>query len=225
MMPACGVRCEPPCLRRRYTAPGRTHGTGPMIEIFRCSGAAIAPHLDDLARLRIAVFRDFPYLYDGDAAYERAYLSTYAASAGSVFVLARDGQRVVGAATGVPLADEAPAFQRPFRERGIDVGQVFYFGESVLLPEYRGQGIGHRFFDHRQAHARELGGFGFTAFAAVDRAPDDPRKPADHRGNDAFWVKRGYVRQSGMTLRLAWKELGEAAESDKPLTFWLRPLD
>ena len=29
------------------------------------SGAALLPHLDDVARLRIAVFRDWPYLYDG----------------------------------------------------------------------------------------------------------------------------------------------------------------
>lgn len=196
-----------------------------MIDVFRCSGAAIAPYLDDLARLRIAVFRDYPYLYEGDAVYERSYLSTYAASAGSVFVLARDGERTIGAATGVPLADEASAFQQPFLGRGIDLGQVFYFGESVLLPEYRGQGIGHRFFDHREAHARELGGFSFTAFAAVDRAANDPRRPANHRDNDVFWSKRGYVRQPGMTMQLAWKELGEETETEKPLTFWLRRLD
>jgi GNAT superfamily N-acetyltransferase len=196
-----------------------------MIEVFRCSGAAIAPYLDDLARLRIAVFRDYPYLYEGDAAYERGYLSTYAASAGSVFVLACDGKRVVGAATGVPLADEASAFQQPFVGRGIDPAEVFYFGESVLLPEYRGHGIGHRFFDHREARARELGGFSFTAFAAVDRSADDPRRPANHRDNDVFWSKRGYVRQPGMTMQLAWKELGEETETEKPLTFWLRRLD
>ena len=29
------------------------------------TGAAIEPALPDIARLRIAVFRDFPYLYDG----------------------------------------------------------------------------------------------------------------------------------------------------------------
>ena len=42
------------------------------------SGAALLPHLDAVAALRIAVFRDWPYLYDGDAAYEREYLDAYA---------------------------------------------------------------------------------------------------------------------------------------------------
>ena len=187
-------------------------------------GAEIAPHLDDVARLRIEVFRAFPYLYDGDLDYERRYLATYARSDESVFVLARDGERVIGASTGIPLDQDGDAFQQPFLEHGIDVGRVFYFGESVLLPEYRGLGLGHRFFDERERWARQLGRFDLTAFAAVDRSVDDPRRPSAHRDNDVFWAKRGYVRQQRMTMRLAWKEIGEAHESEKPLTFWMRRL-
>ena len=190
----------------------------------RVSGPAIGPWLDDVARLRLAVFRDWPYLYDGDLAYEQDYLRAYARSADSVFVLALEGDRVVGASTGLPLADDTLEFQRPFLEAGRSVEDVFYFGESVLLPEYRGLGLGHRFFDEREAHARSLGRFAFTAFCAVDRDPGDPRRPADHRGNEVFWTKRGYVRQPGLTMRLGWQEIGESASSEKPLTFWLRAL-
>ncbi|UWX03587.1 GNAT family N-acetyltransferase [Pseudoxanthomonas sp. NC8] len=185
------------------------------------SGTAIEPWLDDVARLRIAVFRDWPYLYEGDAAYERDYLSAYARSPDSVFVLAIDGDRVVGASTGLPLADDAPAFAEPFRASGPPVEQVFYFGESVLLPEYRGLGVGHAFFDRREAHARALGGFRWTAFCAVDREEDDPRRPAGHRPNDAFWHGRGYARQPGMTMQLPWNERGRG-EVGHALTFWLR---
>ena len=188
------------------------------------TGSAIRPHLDAVARLRIAVFREWPYLYDGDAGYERAYLATYAEAPGSVVVLARDGDAVVGASTGIPLAGEGAAFQTPFLARGIDPARVFYLGESVLLPAYRGHGIGHAFFDARQAHARALGGFAWTAFAAVDRAADDPRRPDGHRGNEAFWRKRGYARQDGMTMQLHWNTLG-IGDTAHPLTFWLRPLE
>lgn len=188
-------------------------------------GAEIAARLDELARLRIAVFREFPYLYDGDAGYEARYLQAYVDAPDSLCVLALDGGRVVGASTALPLADEDAAFQQPFLERGIPVDGVFYCAESVVLPDYRGRGLGHRFFDAREAHARTLGRFRWTAFAAVDRAADDPRRPAGARGNEAFWTRRGYVRQPGMTMRLAWKELGESLETDKPLTFWLRPLE
>lgn len=184
------------------------------------SGGAVAPWLGAVDKLRIAVFRDWPYLYEGDLEYERDYLATYAKSPGSVFVLAIDGDEVVGAATGVPLRDETEAFKLPFAARGIAVGEVFYFGESVLLPQYRGRGIGHAFFDGREAQARKLGAR-WTAFCAVDRDDGDPRKPADARGNDAFWNKRGYVRQPGMQMRLGWNEI-DRGEVENTLTFWLK---
>lgn len=187
-------------------------------------GPAIGDRLADVARLRIAVFREWPYLYDGDEAYEADYLASYVRSADSVFVLALDGGQIVGASTGLPLEDEDAAFRAPFDARALDVSHVFYFGESVLLPSWRGRGLGHAFFDAREAHARALGRFDWTAFAAVDRDDDDPRRPPGHRDNDAFWTKRGYVRQPGMTMRLPWREVGEADAREHPLTFWLRPL-
>lgn len=192
------------------------------IEVHR--GSAIAPWLDDVARLRVSVFRDWPYLYEGDLAYERDYLAAYADSRDSIFVLAKDGERVIGASTGLPLLDDSLAFRQPFLASHIDPAQVFYFGESVLLPAYRGRGIGHAFFDQRQAHARALARFHWTAFAAVDRDEHDPRRPHDHRGNDAFWHKRGYTRQPGMTMQLPWQETGRG-EVPHDLTFWLRPLE
>lgn len=67
----------------------------PTPTITALRGSAITPFLDDLARLRSVVFRAWPYLYDGDPAYERDYLAAYAASPDSVFVLARDGLSLI----------------------------------------------------------------------------------------------------------------------------------
>ena len=192
------------------------------IGLFR--GREIHPWLEDVARLRIAVFRDWPYLYEGNFEYEKDYLAAYARSDDSLFVLAMDQGNVVGASTGLPLADDTPAFRQPFIEQGMPVASVFYFGESVLLPEYRGRGIGHAFFDHREAHARSLGRFEWTAFCAVDRDAGDARRPPGHRPNDAFWHKRGYQRRPGMTMQLAWEEAGQG-EIVHPLTFWMRCLE
>lgn len=196
-------------------------GSSLIVETVR--GTQVLPHLAAVAQLRIAVFRAWPYLYEGDADYERGYLAAYAASPDSVFVLARDGDAVIGASTGLPLLDDSEAFHAPFRAAGIDPASVFYFGESVLLPDYRGQGIGHAFFDQREAHAHALGCFALTAFCAVERAEDDPRKPADHRPNDVFWRKRGYAPQADMRVQLAWTEL-QHGEIDHSLRVWTRPL-
>ena len=64
------------------------------------TGDALECALDDVARLRIEVFRAYPYLYDGDFAYERRYLEPYRANREAVVVGAFDGARLVGAATG-----------------------------------------------------------------------------------------------------------------------------
>ena len=57
-----------------------------VTEVRVLTGAALDSALDDVARLRIAVFRDWPYLYDGDLDYERRYLESYRTSTGAVLV-------------------------------------------------------------------------------------------------------------------------------------------
>jgi GNAT superfamily N-acetyltransferase len=196
-----------------------------MIEICCHTGNEILLHLADLARLRIEVFRAWPYLYDGDIGYEEKYLTTYGRSAESLFVLAFDGNRVIGASTGIPLTDEVQSLQKPFVDKAIPLASVFYFGESVLLPAYRGRGLGHRFFDEREAYARRLGRFSITAFCAVERDANDPRRPGDYRGNDIFWSKRGYRKRIDMQATLDWKDLDAGVTTEKRLAFWMRPLE
>ena len=76
------------------------------ISIERLEGARLDAALDDLARLRIAVFAEYPYLYAGDADYEREYLKEFSAEPGSVLVAAKDGETIVGAATASPMAGQ-----------------------------------------------------------------------------------------------------------------------
>ncbi|MDE3736857.1 GNAT family N-acetyltransferase [Pseudomonas resinovorans] len=188
-------------------------------------GAAIAPHIEDLARLRLTVFREFPYLYDGTLEYEARYLATYAESPESLFVLALDGERVVGASTGLPISDETDEFQRPFREQGWDPERIFYFGESVLLPEHRGAGLGVLFFAERESYARRLGRFEHCAFCAVERPHDHPRRPPDYQPLNEFWARRGYRHHPELRTAYHWRDLDEETESAKPMSFWLKELN
>ncbi len=198
----------------------------PAIQVLRVTGADMLPWLEHVARLRIAVFRDFPYLYDGDMAYEREYLQALSQAAGGVLVLTLDEAGApVGASTGMPLVEAEAAIRVPFQQAGLAEAPIFYCGESVLLPAYRGQGLGHRFFDEREAHARSLPGMHTSAFASVVRATNDPRCPADYHSNHAFWQGRGYREHPQLLATLAWKEVGATAQSDHALTFWLRELE
>lgn len=185
------------------------------------TGAEIVAALNQLAELRIQVFAAYPYLYDGHRAYEAEYLREYAAAQDAVLVAAFDGETIVGAATAAPMIHQKAEFRAPFEERGLNVSRLFYFGESVLLPAYRGRGIGHAFFDQREEQARARGA-NAACFAAVVRPDDHPSHPAGYSPLDPFWRGRGYAPIPGFETSLAWKEHGEDEESDKPMQYWLR---
>jgi GNAT superfamily N-acetyltransferase len=198
-------------------------GAGEVV-VERLFGAAIRPFLDDLATLRIQVFREYPYLYEGSREYEARYLEGYARSERATVVLARQGQRVVGASTAMPLTEHGDGVIVPvLAQAGYDPAQVYYFGESVLLPQHRRLGIGHAFFDEREDAAREQG-MRVAAFCAVQRPDDHPLRPADYVPHDAFWTKRGYTRRADLVATFDWRDLGEPHESEKPMLFWIREL-
>ena len=195
-----------------------------MLTFQRLSAPTLNQYIDELAQLRMQVFRDFPYLYDGDLAYEARYLKTYIEAPDSVIVLAFDGDKVVGASTGVPLRHEMDEVKQPFLDAGLNIDEIFYCGESVLLSEYRGQGAGVAFFNHREAHAESLEGMKYSCFCAVQRPDNHPARPADYQPLDQFWRNRGYEKRSELATHFSWKEVGESEESLKPMTFWMKPL-
>ena len=186
-------------------------------------GDAVAAALDDLARLRTDVFADWPYLYAGSLDYERDYVATYRDAQNAILVAAKDGDRIVGAATGTPMEDHASDFAAPFAATGIPLTDIFYCAESVLLADFRGQGAGHVFFDMREAKAKALGRR-YVAFCSVMRPEDHPARPADYRPLDGFWRKRGYQPLPGVRARFDWKDVDQPGETAKELQFWLRSL-
>ena len=190
----------------------------------RVTGAGIEPHVKDLARLRIEVFREFPYLYDGDEDYERRYLRTYVRSPRSLAVLVYDGAELIGASTGLPMADETPEFQRPFVEHGYDVGTIFYCGESVLRKSHRGRGIYKHLFQARERHAANLPGITLCTFCGVRRVPDHALRPADYVPLNAIWQRFGYTEHPELQTQYVWKDIDEDEPSAKTMRFWTKSL-
>jgi GNAT superfamily N-acetyltransferase len=194
------------------------------ITLANVSGAACEPFLADLARLRIEIFRDFPYLYDGDLGYERDYLRAYVESPESIVVIASANDRIVGASTGLPLLAEDARFRAPFAGSPYDAKRIFYCGESVLSKAYRGRGLYKKFFERRERHARSLDAFDTCAFCAVDRPPEHPLRPPDYVPLDAAWTRLGYTRHPELVAEFAWKDVDRDAETTKPMIYWLKRL-
>jgi GNAT superfamily N-acetyltransferase len=193
-------------------------------EIRRVCGSEILPDVDDIARFRSAVLRDFPYLCDESSADEAAHVRRYAHCAQSVIVLASVDERIFGESSAMPLLAETAAFHVPFIAAGYDPAQIFFGSDPVLLPEYRGSGVYRQFFLQREAFAAELGGFEIVAVCAVERADDHRLRPRDYIAPDAMWARYGYVRHPELVASVAWKDIDSVSETEKPLVFWLKKL-
>lgn len=185
------------------------------------TGQDILPLLPDLARLRITVFREWPYIYDGNVTYEQAYLHTYVKAEGAAIIVAEADRRIVGAATCLPMLATTPNIQKPFSTHGWDLSKLYYFGESVLLKAYRGRGIGVKFFAAREAQAA---GFETTTFCAVDRPPAHPLRDPDYTALDGFWTRRGYTKCPELACRMTWRDRDAAEDTEKTLVFWTKSL-
>ena len=190
----------------------------------RLSGKQIASHVADLAQLRIEIFREFPYLYQGDEDYERHYLQTYIQSPRSTCTLVYDGDLLVGATTGLPLDDEIPAVRKPFLEAGYDLSKIFYCGESVLKKSHRGRGIYKHLFRAREDHARSLGGFELASFCCVQRPADHALRPADYVPLNEIWNRFGYREHPELETDFDWKDIDQPKPTNKRMRFWLKPL-
>lgn len=178
--------------------------------------------VDTLAEVRIRVFSEWPYLYAGTLSYEREYLATYFDCDDALVLIARDGDQVIGVSTALPLAAAESDMRAPFEAASIDVGQWLYFGESVVLPEYRGHGLGVGFFAERESHAMALG-LEHCTFCSVERPDDHPARPQHYFGNERFWENRGY-QPMDLRCQYEWPDIGATQPTAKPMRFWQRRL-
>ncbi len=194
------------------------------IKVKTFAGKEVEKLIPILAPLRIAIFKDFPYLYDGTLAYEMEYLEYYTLAKRAALVVALDHDTPVGAATCIALSEAFPEVIAPFQEKNYPINQFCYFGESVLMKEYRGLGIGNLFFEHREAFAKQFNEFTDCVFCAVVRPEDHPLRPKNYQDLSGFWKKRGYLPEAGLTAEMSWKDENEAEESLKLMQFWRKTI-
>lgn len=194
------------------------------LRFHRERGQGFEKIIEELGALRIRVFRDWPYLYEGDLEYEKKYLRTYVNAPTSFGFFVYDGDQMVGATTAVELEHESDEFKKPFIDKKLDVSQVVYFGESILLPKYRGQGIGKRFMHERLEYTRSFDNKLWAAFCAVVRDAHHVLRPKGYQELDGFWRASGFSPREGMIANFTWKDLDKNEQDQKKLQFWLQQI-
>jgi GNAT superfamily N-acetyltransferase len=185
------------------------------------TGSAVADSLADLASLRIEIFQEFPYLYDGRREDELRYLKLYAEAPEAFVITVTDSGKVVGAATGIPLRHEHQGLIVPFAGSVYPVDEIYYVGELLLCPAYRNQGLGLRLVTQVEAQVRSLGTYRYLTCATVMRPDDHPLRPTQYLPIDRFLARTGFRSLPGMTTEFNWRET-DGVTRTHPMKFWIK---
>jgi hypothetical protein len=178
---------------------------------------------DELAKLRLSIFCEYPYLYDGNLSYDKDYVNRYDKNKDSTIILILDDTNLVGVSTSTPLKNEILKIQQPFIDDGYNIEEIYYLVESILLSPYRGQGIYHQLFTERELVAKNAL-FKYTAFCAIERSDSDPRKPKNYKDLKEIWARYGYKEHPELVTNIDWKEIGVDEMKSHKLVFWVKKL-
>jgi GNAT superfamily N-acetyltransferase len=188
------------------------------------TGTAIADGLDEVATLRLEIFREYPYLYQGRRDDELAYLGAYAAAPDACVILAYDGDAVIGAIAGMPLVHEDPEMIDAFAGITFPLDEVYYVGELLFRSAYRNGGLGQKLLVRLESHLRSLGRCRSLTCATVERPDDHPLRPHDYIAMTRFLARTGFVRLTGVTTSFTWREI-DGVKRDHLMQFWSKSID
>lgn len=194
------------------------------IRIVSFQGEKIRDLIPEIARLRIEVFPEYPFLYVGDYEYETRYLKKFLSMKDAIVIAAFDKDTLIGISTGYPFIYDSQDLQQVLTSANCEPNDYYCFGESVLRKSYRGLGIGKAFFEIRESHVTKLGYYKYICFYTSARPLDDPRRPLDYRPLDPFWNSRGFVKHPELIGSISYQEIGEIQESPKKMVFWIKQL-
>jgi len=190
----------------------------------KLNGAEIGEHLEAIAKLRIDIFREYPYLYKGNPSYEKKYVQTYADSKQAVVILAWDGSVLAGVMTGIPLQDEMEEFKTPFAAEPYPLESIYYLGELLFYPAYRDKGHGSVMLGQMEDYVRDIGGFQHLTCATVVRPDSHPQRPVGFKPIERFLNHANFFKLEKTVVSLPWPELdGETRTHD--LQLWMKHLD
>lgn len=188
------------------------------IQIETFQGKEVIPHLKQLAMLRLAFYREYPYLYEGDLCEEEKYLQLYSQSEQSVLTLAKSGDNIIGVLTGVPLEESSEAICALFSDNGVSPKSVFYLGEIVTAPEYQESDVQQMLYERFEEVVIGLKHFDTIAVCEVER--DDLAVPRSGFSAEVDWDNRGFLRHPELATFYTWRDIGQSELSDHRMVFW-----
>src|ERR1700722_10140808 len=167
-------------------------------------GATLTELIPFIAHQRLTVFKEYPYLYQGNFDGEYTYLSWFAQLPYSAVAVAYDGENPIGFLTGTACTDFERHFQGSmtlFQNAGLNPESYYYFSEVIVLPMYRNKSICRRLLEVLEQYACQQG---FSAGCLTcEHHKYHPLKPIDYRELDPLFGKLGY-KKTELTLLFDW---------------------
>ena len=199
-----------------------------MIEYKAFIAGEIAQLIERVSAMRVAYFREYPYLYDGSdsSEYEKLYLHELSRNKHSIITTAGLDGELAGIATALPLASGADilaGIETKFIERGYNPSTFYYLSEVIVVPHCRGHGIATQLYRALETQAREWG-YARGCLATVKRDPHDVRKPTLYAPPRPLWPKFGY-RRTDIGFNYDWKTFGadgSSRELTNAMEIWIK---
>lgn len=194
---------------------------GLTIQAFKGPEAKI--YFKQIATLRITMFKEFPYLYEGSIEDEEEYLSIYFNSPNSVILLVLDKDKVVGFSSSIPLSEEMEEIKNPFVESDLDINSIHYIGEMIIETAYRTKGMFNIMANYQEEYARSKEYLSIV-FMTVIREHNHLLKPKNYRCLEILWKYLGYELLEGIKVKFSWKQVDGECPQDNQLGIWFKKL-
>lgn len=173
-------------------------------------------YLAQLAEMRIQVFREYPYLYEGNLDYEFDYLERYVQCPSAILLALLDSAgQAWGVCTGIPLIHEDPVLSAPIpgnHQSG------FYIGEVLILPQARGQGWGAKLLEAIIDLSQKLGFKQHYLYTVVEPAHN---RPPHYHSPAKLWRKIGF-EPTPIQCSFEWKRWDQEHPQNHTMELWQR---
>jgi len=195
------------------------------IKIVAFTGREIDAVIPKLADLRIEIFAEYPFLYEGSLEDEKQHIKKFFAMEDAIVVAAFDQDKIVGISTAYPFIYEKESFQKLFLKHQRAPQEYFIIGEVALQKQYRRLGIGKKILQEIEAYAQKLNSYKYFCLYTFVRSPEDPRRPSDYYPETIFWKNRGFVEHPELHATVAYREIGESKKTPKKIRFWTKDIN
>jgi len=191
-------------------------------------GKNASEYIEYVSHLRINIFKEYPYLYQGDLEYEKKYVADYTLHNQAMIAIAKIDGLIAGISTGIPVISDSKIAQdvkEIFTKQKTEAEKYYYYGEIMILPEFRGKGLATKLYSAQDKIIKEWG-FEHACILTVIRENDHPLKPKCYNSPNSLWKHLGFF-QTGYKTNLHWQTIqsdGNSNDASNTLELWSKKI-